>query len=552
MLYIGVFDNVTTHRRARPGGERVRGLTGGEDTWLVGFDYELAGDLRWIPKGASVTSPWNATGWSGPTGVQAFLDWARGANAFRFLPDASVPDFYVTSYLMEANEEPRHESSDLAFQITMRIRNTTVDYGLAWRGLMFEYAPGLSLTDPAIADYTRATTGTFRKNPVDLPSTALGASAASGVLRDRHYIGGSKTTLLEASRIQLVTDPVNMGSGNWSAINTPTRTGGQTDPFGGTEAWDITDNDAGLSEGYGGAITALSGSDGVRSLAVFMRPVTFNIEGSFALRDNVAVINRLLINAEWASLDAIPVVTVSNGTLLHQEYYGDGWWLFICQTTSCTIANSHTVHCRIGANVASDQGTIRFYMANLWNVAVPGSPQGAALGTRNADSLGYPFAFKPQPMFLYLKFVELGTLLDAVAIQGGYCEIGSTSEAAPTLRMFCGTAFNYQLDHFNGSGSNVATSTGGYAAAAYGKLVEWLCLLKSDGSVQFHIEVNGVPASTGGSAGLQFANAWSAPTLIHIGRRGTAIGLAGFQDLKVGPYIFNGRTIDSLAKARAI
>src|SRR5690242_10065166 len=198
-----VYDLVSD-REPRDGSEFIQGSSGVEDAWITGRDFVLSGEARFIPD-ASAT----ASGMSGPLSWQAFLDWARDKNPFRFVPDQTNPLFYVDScYLVEPLKGAGGLGPDIKRKIPFKFRNPTVDFHQALRGIMFEYGPGASLIDPIVASFARATAATRRGLPGNL-AAAIGASDVSGVLRDRHYEGALRTTLLESVGIQLVPDPEN-------------------------------------------------------------------------------------------------------------------------------------------------------------------------------------------------------------------------------------------------------------------------------------------------------------------------------------------------------
>lgn len=83
-------DNVECGSEPRQGSEFVQAPSGVEDAWIVGTDYVLTGDLRWIPQSDSLYYP-RATGWDtaagGLNGARAALEWLRRKNSFAWHPD---------------------------------------------------------------------------------------------------------------------------------------------------------------------------------------------------------------------------------------------------------------------------------------------------------------------------------------------------------------------------------------------------------------------------------------------------------------------------------
>lgn len=89
--YFGApLDNVAAYSDPREGSSWVQGASGAEDAWIVGTDYVLEGDARWIPGvDALVGTNGRSTGWdSGTTpGVREALEWLREKNSLSFHND---------------------------------------------------------------------------------------------------------------------------------------------------------------------------------------------------------------------------------------------------------------------------------------------------------------------------------------------------------------------------------------------------------------------------------------------------------------------------------
>src|SRR5260370_14506582 len=141
---------VITDREPRSGTDYVQGISGLEDAWVTGFDYTLDVEARFLPVtpnfyGAAAVNPLKSQV-SGALGVQGFLDWASAKNTFRFVPDYTVPSFYVDGcYLMDPKTRGRGISPRLDFTQKLKFRNPTMDFLQALRGLMFDYAPGTDI-----------------------------------------------------------------------------------------------------------------------------------------------------------------------------------------------------------------------------------------------------------------------------------------------------------------------------------------------------------------------------------------------------------------------
>src|SRR5690242_2496329 len=111
--------DVLTDRVPRAGSEWVQSPSGVEDAWITGFDYTLTCRAAFIPDGGSSPTPL-----SGSTGWQAFLDWARQKNPVRFVPDATLPAFYVDGcYLVDPTSGFGILGPDIKRQLTFTLRN---------------------------------------------------------------------------------------------------------------------------------------------------------------------------------------------------------------------------------------------------------------------------------------------------------------------------------------------------------------------------------------------------------------------------------------------
>lgn len=84
-------DDAIAYSLPREGSDWAIAPSGAEDAWIVGTDYFLEGDVRWIPGEPRTDRP--ATGWDyhaaagDARGVEAFLAWARQKNTLRYYPD---------------------------------------------------------------------------------------------------------------------------------------------------------------------------------------------------------------------------------------------------------------------------------------------------------------------------------------------------------------------------------------------------------------------------------------------------------------------------------
>ena len=149
------FYDVVTDREAREGSEVVQSPSGVEDSWITGRDYVMTVQVRFVDD--SPTALPTRAPVAGPIAWQDFLDYGRAKNLLRFVPDASYPSAYVDGcYLVEPMKGFGANMENLQRAFPLKLRNPTVDFTRALRGVLFEYGPGKSLTDPVAATFTRA------------------------------------------------------------------------------------------------------------------------------------------------------------------------------------------------------------------------------------------------------------------------------------------------------------------------------------------------------------------------------------------------------------
>lgn len=118
-------DNVKAGSEPRAGSAFDRSASGTEDAWIVGTDYLLTADVRWIPQVDTATPL--ATGWDGSTGFRAFLEWARNKLPVRLYPDAGAGTL-IACVLAEPMQGVAEFESDGTRKITLTLRNTSTAF----------------------------------------------------------------------------------------------------------------------------------------------------------------------------------------------------------------------------------------------------------------------------------------------------------------------------------------------------------------------------------------------------------------------------------------
>lgn len=195
--------------------------------------------------------------------------------------------------------------------------------------------------------------------------------------------------LIDGARTQIITQPENLAHADWTVrAGTPVLTAGQADPFGGTGAYLLDDNDAGASEGI--QINPAFTGDATKALAAFVRPNTAGVSSSIELRDDTAGQTRAGVDVDWNA--GVPVTSNAVGLLLAEPWAG-GWYRFLFQAAGVVAANTNRVVLRIGRDNAADVGSAYFFGVNAWNAPFPSSYQGPGESAGVVDSLlvGYNF-----------------------------------------------------------------------------------------------------------------------------------------------------------------
>lgn len=279
---------------------------------------------------------------------------------------------------------PKH---NLSLAATVEIRGSQ---SLA----LFGYAPGDSIT---------ALGGTFTRADASTCATYVDANGAirtvaANVIRDNHYLGGGRSTLLEGTRVNRCLQSENFGT-TWSAAGTPTRSAGAA-TLGDLSLDLIGDDSAVAIEGYQQSIV-FSG-DGVKAVSVFFAQGT-STSTQIRINDTTASAERLRAHITWSS--GVPSIAASTGTVIRVETLGAnslGSTVYRAdlQTTSVTAANTNSLQFSVATNAAFDvtlQGTIYMGGVQCEDASFPSSyiKTTTAAVTRAADVLTFPWATSP-------------------------------------------------------------------------------------------------------------------------------------------------------------
>lgn len=547
-------DNVVCGRRPRAGSDWVVSPGGVEDSWITGFDYEMTASLRWIPR-ANTTTPVVQTGWAGSTGVQAFLDWARAKNTFRYVPDINAPLFYVDGCYLEAPmADPGAVEPDGTWSISFTLRNPTFDFALAIRGVMFEYSPGADISGLGL-------NGTFTNAGVSgfLDNTGFFESAAINQLKDRHYPNGltggapvlPRTTLLQPAATNKLTAPEDLSNAAWTKVQATIPSINNPSPRGGdlTASFLREDASVGVFHYCTQSFTiAVAGNKvgGTRFVKANGRTKLQWLIGKSDLSTFFSVIIDTVAGTITPSVAGSGVVIFSQITPLVNGYYMVQMYGTVDNATTAIVDQNYLMS-GSSTSYTGDGASGMF----VWGcVATDNTPAGVYWGTgasRSAASLSFPFPHKPQAMFIFVDFIEQGSAYIAAAARGVLSIVDSPNAAnGPAL---LGSGSNgYRAD--NGCVVNSLSEITSQVPVA-GDRVQLLSIIRSDGSVQLRESINLAADLVGAQSAVgTFLSAFAGP--LWIGALGTTnVGENAHIQVKIGPLTFGGVTIDTIAKARA-
>lgn len=518
-------DNTRTWRRPAPGSREIRNPAGVSDAWINKRDFMLAGRARHF----------SGQAWGG-CGLQDFLDYATAKGTFRFLPDARYPSFYVDNcYLESPFAEPAPDLEDqTGFQsIDITIRQQAFDFNLAKRGLMFEYVPGKSLTDPAAATFSRADIAAF------IGRDQFIAQAAAGTLRDRHFVSGLRTTLLEGAFVNGALQSESFGTSPWSVSNTTVQAATVLGPDNATLVDKLKEDNVNAVHALLQNVSPTLTDNAVYCYSVYLKAAErswalvqfLNKAGAFCYTYINLATGALGTNAGIADALCYPM--------------GNGWWrCFIAASAGVgATAPRIYVYVALGDTLAGYLGTtgngIYLYGAQLELGYAPRAYKKTTVATVAVvdDRLALPFAFPvPMSMTCYVKFVELGTMSLTGAI--GLVHTGTAAGNAPYFVIY-NPQYNgpYRAYHHNGS---AAVFSAALTSPRPLDIVEICATLFPDGSVGISQSINGGAVASGvtSAANSPLPSAWSSTNTIRLNENGPGgIGINGFNAVKIAPGV---------------
>lgn len=545
-------DNLVTYTEPRHSSTE-QFPSGVEDSWYHGTDYCLEGDARWLPYGPinpgfQQTQPLST--W------EQFLAYGRQRNArVRYVPNRALPTNYVDGWLVAPFDAgPGGTEKDGTNKLHLKLRSKDRHYGLAQRGLFYEYAPGASLSDPLTYTFARSSAGLYIG-----PDGLLHVDAA-GVLSDRHYLSGLQSTLLQPAATNKLTAPEDLSNGAWTktgttvpSINNPSpRNGDLTASF---LREDVSNGSHRVNQSYTivaghsqGTTVFLKANGRTKALLQFSDFVAFAYQGTIDLTAGTIV----GAASGAGSASTFATITPLTGGWFMVQMYGVAGGAATTIFWDLQLANGAGAFSYVGDGVS---GML------VWGcVATDNTLAGMYWGTgatRNGDALSWPWPYKPQPMFVYCKFIELGTARIASYNSPSFsiCDpSGSGPKFYVVNERLNGQPQRYGTELWLTSGvpSIVGTSASAMPVVTEGDVVEQLSYFDAALTVTMRQALNGgaeVVASGANGTGFSLPTAWSGTPRIQLADAGSSLGLSGIVHVKVGPV--GSPAIDTIAKARA-
>lgn len=360
---------------------------------------------------------------------------------------------------------------------------------------------------------------------------------------DHDDVRETPAILLGPGRTNLITS--DDFDGGWSSNNTPVVTPGVSDPYGGTGAFTIADNDAALAEDK--RITVTFTGDGVKAARFVVRENTFPAGGqSLRIHQTSSTpADRLRLDIS-AWVNGEPTVAASAGTYLGKLYKGNGYWDLHGLATSVVAAETNVAIIRPTETVANT-GSIDVYRVNAFNITslTPYSILGASAGSGDA-TLYAPWIHAPREMTIYLKFLEAGwfNVTSARLLHIGSATVGDDPRLSIHSHTPASNAF-YAITYDNGVASpDDAILT---TAPAMGDTVELRAVLRS-GSLEIGQSINGGTETVATDPTTPtLASTWakeSGETRIYLGSAGT--GNRSGNPIIVAKIVAGDRSMDEM------
>lgn len=234
-----------------------------------------------------------------------------------------------------------------------------------------------------------------------------------------------------------------------------------------------------------------------------------------------------------------------------------GWYL-------CWMSDNNTTGgSALNARIWIDDGSVGAYAGgssnyvSIWGAQIelgksPSSyiktPSSAAV-TRSADSFYWDFTPVPQAMYVYVRFIERGTVLGA----GGSILFYLSDSSGNNPRFYVDNSGTYyEVSHQEAGGTVTIAQT---VAPVYGDVVEIVAILGANGFVGIIQSINGGAAvQPANSAAQALSTAWSGTQFRLNSLVAASPGLADFAEVKIVKYadVVGATAADIMAELRAV
>lgn len=156
---------------------------------------------------------------------------------------------------------------------------------------------------------------------------------------------------------------------------------------------------------------------------------------------------------------------------------------------------------------------------------------GAAVDTRTRDQLSFPFSARPQAMTIYVRFVEMGTVVSSGIGTLRILQIGALDGSAPLLGIEASPSV-YRIRYNNGITAAVTSAVG--VVPSVGNRIELRGVFQANGSIFLGQSLNeGSEVTSTPTAALAIAPAWSGAFLMvnSVGAVATTTGINAFRNI---------------------
>lgn len=353
-------------------------------------------------------------------------------------------------------------------------------------------------------------------------SNLLIKAAASGERRSAHYVipNGKtlpeRTLLIERASTNRCLHSADLANAAWTKSLLAISSNARTAPDG-TMTADLATLDGGAPSTARQTITVSGDGTKVVSMAIHYHN---NPLCGFQWRDSTAAVTRQLMAWQFNGLSAptVSYIATAAADAFTPQSLGDGWWWVSVKVPGVLAANTNLLELLPAYAGASTGDGSYVWGVQVEDFTAPTSyiPTTSAAVTRNEDLLYLPFTAKPQPLTVYMRFIELGTGLSGLT--RGIFSLGESN--TDSLFVLNDSANFYRVYHRR----NTTDVIGGPPATqtAYGDLVEVRVTLTAAGVTQIHQTINGGAEESGTASSAQALPVdWDVPRM-YIGSRGAS------------------------------